>query len=85
MRDPARILTPIVEVVIHIQVYQRIRTTHVPNSRIARENLLNLFFHRVPPLQAAFWQRREEPVKALRVAATASAAPMAALTEPSRP
>src|SRR5580658_9654091 len=38
-----------------------------------------------PPLQAALWQRRSEPVKALRCASTADAAPMAALTEPSAP
>ena len=37
------------------------------------------------PLQAAFWQRREEPVKALSFTPTADAAPAAALTEPSRP
>ena len=37
------------------------------------------------PLQAAFWQRREEPVKALRFTPTADSAPAAALTEPSRP
>lgn len=37
------------------------------------------------PLQAAFWQRREEPVKALRFTPTAGAAPVAALTEPPPP
>src|SRR5580658_6857417 len=37
------------------------------------------------PLQAALWQRRSEPVKALRCASTADAAPAAAWTEPSAP
>ena len=39
----------------------------------------------MPPLQAALWQRRSEPVKALRCASTADAAPAAAWTEPSAP
>ena len=37
------------------------------------------------PLQTALWQRRSEPVKALRCASTADAAPAAAWTEPSAP
>ena len=47
--------------------------------------VLNFFFYQVPPLQAALWQRRSEPVKALRCASTADAAPAAAWTEPSAP
>ena len=50
-----------------------------------RNVVLNFFFRHVPPLQAALWQRRSEPVKALRCAPTADAAPAAALTEPSAP
>jgi hypothetical protein len=44
----------------------------------------NFFLRQVPPLQATVWQRRKEPVKALRVATIADAAPAATLTEPSR-
>ncbi len=41
---------------------------------------LNFCFIQVPPLQATFSQRQSEPVKALRFAPTADAAPAAALT-----
>ena len=37
------------------------------------------------PASGGFWQRRSEPVKALRCASTADAAPTAAWTEPSAP
>jgi hypothetical protein len=43
----------------------------------------NFFLRKVPPLLAAFSQGREEPVKPLRCAPTANAAPAAGLTEPS--
>jgi len=49
------------------------------------DRFLNFFFYQVLPLQAAFWQSRSEPVKALRFASTADAAPAAAWTEPSAP
>ena len=44
----------------------------------------NFFFVQVPPLHAALWQRRSEPVKGLRCAAM-NAQKRAPLTEPSAP
>ena len=49
---------------------QRVRSfpaTPLPESNA--EGFLNFFFVQVPPLQAALWQRRSEPVKGLRCAA----------------
>ena len=58
---------------------------HLCDAKKQQEHSLNFFFCDVLPLQAALWQRRSEPVKALRFAPTADAAPMATLTEPSAP
>ena len=45
-----------------------------PNLERVLLQALNFFFRDVPPLQAALWQRRSEPVKVLRCAPTADAA-----------
>lgn len=57
---------------------QRVRSfpaTPLPESHA--EGFLNFFFVHVPPLQAAFWQRRSEPVKVLRIRSGRQAAPAA--------
>jgi hypothetical protein len=38
-----------------------------PGTEIHAEGFLNFFFVQVPPLHAALWQSRSEPVKALRI------------------
>src|ERR1700739_3831117 len=66
---------------------QRVRSfpaTPLPGSHA--ERFLNFFFVHVPPLQAAFWQSRSEPVKVLPLrSGRLWRRPRRPVTEPSSP